>query len=363
LAHGLARQGDRAIGAIAGRSLQVWLERSLADKERLAAVETAGAHNEDTARTAVQDARTISRVVTALDPDGPIRYRTTAAMMSGIGPSLAQVMMTGADIKPIVEIILGRLPQFWLAVQVDQRVENVPASKRFDALRRLLEDTRAGFGVERLLYELNPTVRCLSPMVDEQYVVEIYELLPALERAVEAGNVKGLPIDRHIAAFLGHRFKGSEDGALLKLAQSDGASRVLVLLNILARLQGERGPESLPVLTALFSKQVVPAVEQYRNKTTRAEISAKLVRVARTGNLLELLNCVDNPAERTKDASMFSRARKQFSRARQYLIVLEKDEGNAQTDGAEAGASVAVGLSSVLACAVVIIALFVLGGF
>ncbi|HWK46063.1 MAG TPA: hypothetical protein VNT30_15180 [Stellaceae bacterium] len=363
LAHGLARQGDRAITAVTGRLLQVWLERSLADKERLAAVEVAGAHSEDSARNAVQDARTIARVVMALDPDGPIRYRGAATMVSGIGPSLAAVLMEGSDIKPFAEMLLGRLPQFWIAVQIDQRPENASLAKRFDGLRRLLEDTRPGFGIERLVYELNPTLRCLSPMVDSHHVVEMYELLPALERAVVAGEAKGLPVDRHIAAFLGHRFKGSEDAALIKLAQSDGAGRVLALLQILARLQGERGPESLPALAALFSKQVAPAVDQYRNRKTRAEISARLGRVSKNGNLVELLNSVDNQAERTNDATMFKRARIQFSRSRKYLAALDTDDSNVQSDGIEAGASVAVGLSSVLACATVIIALFVLGGF
>jgi CHASE3 domain sensor protein len=83
----------------------------------------------------------------------------------------------------------------------------------------------------------------------------------------------------------------------------------------------------------------------------------------RGGSLVEMVNLVDNGVERANDTGRFARARAQFQAARKYLVALDDEESTLETDAAEAGGALAVALSSVLACTIVVIAVAVLGGF
>src|SRR3546814_19623601 len=65
----------------------------------------------------------------------------------------------------------------------------------------LLNQTGPGFGLERVLYELNPSIHCRSPLIEHLYVTRIEELVPALERAAANRDRGGRPMDRHIASF------------------------------------------------------------------------------------------------------------------------------------------------------------------
>ena len=49
---------------------------------------------------------------------------------------------------------------------------------------------------------LNPFQYCRSPLVAAQKVMQVEDLLPALEK-VSGRSHNGPPLDRHIAAFIG----------------------------------------------------------------------------------------------------------------------------------------------------------------
>ena len=57
-----------------------------------------------------------------------------------------------------------------------------------------------GFGIERCLYMLNPVWPCQSPILAQEYVCHIRELLPALERVAQQGIPATEPVDSRAAA-------------------------------------------------------------------------------------------------------------------------------------------------------------------
>src|SRR5690606_10232023 len=119
-------------------------------------------------------------------------------------------------------------------------------------LRRVIHALKRpgpGFGPERALYELNPTLHCQSPMMGRRFVTDVDALLAALEET--AGTIDGdkMLLDRHVAAFIAARFNRDIDRHLLLLAdRGDRAGVASGTLAIFAAIQALHGPRSLPRL-------------------------------------------------------------------------------------------------------------------
>jgi len=105
LARGLADNWERAIEPITNGELDTWLRRSLGDENIIEAVNFAksaymGSGRED-------DDRLISRIIIALHPEGPIRYRGFNATVEGLASLLAAKIEDSDARRDFSEIVRG----------------------------------------------------------------------------------------------------------------------------------------------------------------------------------------------------------------------------------------------------------------
>jgi hypothetical protein len=344
----LARVGDQAAHLVQGPALQNWLQRSLDDKPAANAVARALADSDGpSSGGAAHDARLVARAAMALDPLAPIRYRGLAVAIDGYGSALAAALLGGTDIKFLVEILLARLPQFWCLAQGAVRPEHQGLSRNYDRLRRVIDDRRPGLGIERLLYELNPALHCLSPFVEERFVYALADMLPALELAAADGTIQTQPVDRHIAAFVAHSSKKFDDTVLTAIGHPDPAIRVAGMLHLLGQLQVQYGPEKLPALTQLFGRQAQVLIDRFHNRRTRERLNEELTAVLREGSLPRLLQFLDDAKERQADASLFNRAQSHYRIATQAIERCEVERERIPDEAAGTASIMAAGVSMV----------------
>src|SRR5262249_48389453 len=128
----------------------------------------------------------------------------------GISNMLAQTVANGGNVGILVEIISSQLISFWIEMHKHTKAELLPVLQQFERLTSVIEKTGFGSGIERALYELSPSLPCLSPILRSQYVTTPRAMMPALERVAASGNRAREPMDRHIAAFLVVRDRRSE---------------------------------------------------------------------------------------------------------------------------------------------------------
>ncbi|MDB5361376.1 MAG: hypothetical protein JWO51_2673 [Rhodospirillales bacterium] len=348
-ARALVRMGEQSIHILRGHTLEVWLQRTLGHKLSSDNFAIAVADVDDTNGAAgVHDARLLARVAMALDPTAPIRYRGLAVQPEGLGCALAVVMAQRGDLRPLAEILLGRLPQFWFRSQPLQKIDHPVLLIEFDRLRRLLEDHRPGLGIERLVYDANPLLHCLSPLIERDYVDQLNDLLPALERAVAGGMVDSMVVDRHIAAFAANRSKTLDDQVLSALGEADPATRLLGQIYLLALIQAQCGPATLPALAQLLGKQAKPVIERYRSRQTRARLEGQLAAVIAEGSLTRLVHLLDDLSERQADAQRYAQAGHQYSRAEAGLEKIEFERGQIGEGSKDMGALIAAAVSTVV---------------
>jgi hypothetical protein len=347
LAHAFARDPTAAARMIKSPDFDIWLQRSLSDPERNANV--ASAMTEVTDANGAGDGRLVARVCVALDPPAPLRLNDFAAAPDGVGSLLAAALIGKAPLQPLGQALAARLPQFWFAAQTSLRPEQAIVLKSFERVRFFLEDRRPGFGLERVLYELNPRLHCLSPLVERDYVVDPGDLLRVLENAVANRRIEGDAVDRHIAAFIAVHFRLAGNDWHDALASSEPIKRALGMLQMLSRLQNLRGPAAVPALSERLAAMLPPLIDRLHNRQARARLKAALQKVAAKGDLGALLNLVDNGTDQRGDAQGFQAAQQEYAAIEHALGVLKHDAPARPAHAATVGGRVSVTLANTLA--------------
>ena len=350
LAHAFTRKPAAAAQTLKAPEFEAWLQRSLADPDRSKLVASALSESHDAGATGHEE-RLASRVAIALDPAAPIRYKGLAAGIDGFGPALAGAFRGHGSVAAIAEAIVGRLPVFWFSAQVGLRPEQVPILKTFERMRFHLEDRRPGFGPERVVYEINPSLHCLSPLIEAQYVLDPADLLRAIEATLEQRPAEELQIDRHLAGFVGARFKLAAVEWFDEIGSADPGARALGVLKLLAKLQSSSGPRTVRQIAVRLARQLPPTLERFRNRARRRQLLEELPRLAEKGSLVDLLAFADGPAERQRDSTGFGVAAREYAQIERELYHLRVDGPKRPERAQMLGAQMASGASMFLAWA------------
>ncbi|MBL8671984.1 MAG: hypothetical protein JNK11_15095 [Alphaproteobacteria bacterium] len=327
LSNGLAHSWTAATRVVANDPVDVWLRRGLEDDTRadayLSAIRTAAAFG---GRQGIED-RMVSRALMVLDPDSPVRYRAMAARIDAFPWLLMTRMMQGQDTKDINEAVQAKLPTFWIDNQANQRPEYGVLKRNFETMSFMLGRLTAGYGIERCLYDNCPTVPCLSPMIDKQYVLSVNHLLKALDGcAVERGG-KGEPMDRHIAAFIASRLKHPTDTLLQGLANDrDQGARRMATIRLLAEVQQYTNEETPPALAQWVVRLVGPIIDSYQNRPFRDRLAREVKKLSEKGSLMDLAFALENTTRREKDNEGFRAAVNEYSEAEYEIQRIEAGE-------------------------------------
>src|SRR5579859_152698 len=356
------QQPEVAGRILRGPNFETWVTRTLGDKHVVEAVNTAFSTRSESAAGAVgQNAQLVSRVLMALDPAAPIRFRDAATAIDGIGALLAVTMLNGGDLMLPVEILSARLPQFWCLRQSSAKGDNQATIRFFDKMLRYLDDKRPGYGLERVAYEMMPGLHCLSPFIEARYVDQMKDMLAAIEFSVQARTIDVSPVDRHIAAFIAINESQVDDGLLYTLIHADPATRMLGSLQLLAYLQETYGPPMVPALIQLFGQQAKPVIERFKSRYTRARMQNGLAAILKESSLRKLADYLDSADEQRRDALRFQRARIEYQQTVKQLEKAERQTEDLTSTARIAGHSVSVKIAGLISSAIVAVTLFAMG--
>ncbi len=355
LAHAFGRDWRAAAGIVLDESFLKWAKRGLGDADLAGEL---GNTIADARRAAgpqgSAEARLVTRVCGVLDPTGPIRYKGVVAAPDGLGPLLAEAVRAGDRDggQRICELIAKGLPvERMIAAEGGENAEVAVKVRPFRQIQQLLRHTGPGYGRERCLYELNPHMPCQAKAVEKAHVVTAAELLPALDRAVQKNG--GLPtlFDRHLAAFVASRVKRSFDRDLAALEQlrGDSADAKLAMIRILAWLQQEYGPASLPHLGAWLGKELEDVVGRFASRSVRELARQRLDAVIESGNLTAILTALSDRALVERDKTGRRLAVAQYFEAQREILQIESARGlaTAQLSGWRAAAAAAWAVAGV----------------
>ncbi|MCL2469918.1 MAG: serine/threonine protein kinase [Alphaproteobacteria bacterium] len=359
LAMAMAAQIEQAAAVIEDGSLITWLSRALGDEDRRKSLQNLLNTMREKGKGAHYADELVARSCILLDPTSPIRYRGVTVMPAGIASALIEAVTSdNANMKQILsEIIAAQLVTLWVNAQRDPPIDYVPMGQQFERLRSFIERTAFGGGPERILYELNPSLPCLSPILRAEYVVSPRYMLEALERVAAKGSTNSEPMDRHIAAFLVMREKRSES---LFAAMGPGEvplRRGLAILSLFGEMQYRYGPDSLPRLCGWLFPLVEACIKRFLSKPMQEKVRAQVQKDVEKGSLSAMLQHLDDPARIAKDTSDFMQAQQMYRDIKMEEATLEAGLRDRDKLAQEVGRPVAATLASLIALVLIAVTL------
>jgi len=329
LAHSFSQHVKDAAKAIKNEELGIWLRRSLNDGDLADAIgaigESAAIHETDFKGT---DDYVVTKASIFLDPEGPIRYKGFSFLPEGFGPALAIELLRRNSMQTAAEVLNLNIHEIWYNVPCDKYRDELSADYQtvFARLKSILQFEGPGFGIERCLYDLNGSLACLSPLISEQCVVNIEDVLPVLDAIADRTDKKLRPLDRHITAFIAARFNERIEPHLRALAEPKDSSFMIGMLSLLAYLQWKLKGEPVYALTSWIGSLLGPAINTYFSRSTRHEIEQEMPRVVRQGSLPELFDLIDNAEKRRQDMFKYDEARFEYATAEDEIQEIETGE-------------------------------------
>ena len=308
VADGFARHWEEAKTVVESGALGNWLRRSLSDEDRTEAVTYAAAVSE--AADAADADGLLARICVALDPSGPIRVDGFRAMLDGIGPLLTAKYAEEPARQQFELMVRAGVLAFWMEQNANPKPEQLRHIAACDKVRGLIDNRNLGHGVERALYELDPTSPCRSPLFEDDFVVRFDRLLAALERlAATNPAVLGDLIDVHVAAFVASRLKAAVTPELRQLQRAETPfEKALAAVQIIAIIQEHSNGTPAPALCAVAAQKLEPGVDRYHNRSRRAEVLESMRAIATSGSLRALVDTIDDYDDLMNDESNYRQA-------------------------------------------------------
>ena len=330
-----------------------WLRSSLGHNELADAIEKLVGRADQMARTPrTIDEELVIRICCLLDPIGPITYRGMSIMSDGFIGALSQAALAddGDTLKTITGMIDLSLPLVALRSPAAPEGQ-AEAEVWHNSLPAIICSKLGDAGVERALYELNPKLPCLSPLVRDQLPIGPARYLKALDRRARTGEgFSPRPIDRHGDAYIVARLpadlqkKARALGYRLRDRAGDMASDLATLSFVQEHFDG--GPMSH--LARWLSARMASAFDRVRSKERRARLVAGLKTTAQAGDLGRVLDALLDSKEFRADDDEYRQAQKRYHALGQELDALRRDTRRRAFAATLIGRRVAAGIGGLL---------------
>lgn len=315
LAHAMSRHWNEAIVLVAGPDFDNWFKRGFGDEKApdkmLSIVGLANAYGP---QSGVRD-RTVARYIILMGGSLPLAFKDIRANLVGLGSMLSHYFERSEKVQQIAEMLHARLPHAWLEEQPNLRPDQMKLRRALEMIDKVIDRPGPGYGIERVLYELDKGTPCKSALIADYYVVNLADLLPAIDAAIPGAPHGTLPMDRHIAAFIAANMKRSMDGEMLELAnRADEIAYRTAILRLMAIVQRVHQNYDLPRLSQVIVEILEPVIAAFHNTAMRDHIRAEIEKHAAGCRFDEMLLLLDGDGSlRRADNDGFARAMQEYA--------------------------------------------------
>jgi hypothetical protein len=330
LALAMTNKPAQAFSLLENGKLESWVRNSLNEPEAAKVIaEIGGKGNRGGGRKG--DAQSIAKINAVLDNDGAFWYREISFSRGGVNTLLAHAFSAGGTVKnALAELLENGV----LLDAVYQDLKGDGKSKKnkpwmgvgfaTDCFEFMEKRDRLGFGLERCLYELNPRLSCMSPVLEEAHVKDVEHLTNLLEIRAQKTDGKLNPFDRHVAAFVAAHVKSLTKmfGKLNNLAP-DSVDYTLHLMSMVGRLQVVASPSPKPGLCRWVGTQLKPLIKGIHSDFRREFLLNKLEKTIESGNIDRVLKELDLKNNLNRDNKEYDQAVKVFASIRDNINSLE----------------------------------------
>lgn len=257
----------------------------------------------------------VARFSMFLHPTGPIRYKGMTINLDGLADMIAILMYRDEreKLRHISEILNKKFMNDQYKLTQDQNMEGARFLKDYGGYETYIRSTDPGKGIERVFYDMNPGMPCLSTKFDRLWTLSVKQLVININRLAKSGSIKNILLDRHIAAFiLSHDPQLEREYNKLIAAKNDPTKFSTLSADFFALLQRQFKIEALPALSNKLVDSMVNAIKGLKNKKTQETVANLFEKIRSTGDIEKLMKTVNLSQIIVDDARKFSAARSQI---------------------------------------------------
>jgi hypothetical protein len=359
LATQLRKDPSAALELVESGELYLWLNRALQSKEYEERFETAVEQAKKSSSGANYAERMVSYITMALAPNFPVYYRNQNFFPDSIGHLMVDAVSKGSDVNVFVEIFQGDIIPFWATFRYQTGLLIGDEPGKFETCRMYLLQKSPGFGIERCVYHMAPSAKCLSEKLKFFYTRSSEDIVLALEAIGGQKDKSSWFFDRHIIAYLFSHDKSVIESSSADLISEEKHRQINAALKIFSKVQEREKIQSLPNLSAWVGGYLEILITRYHDRERRKNIKIEADKVKAKGNLVLLAEIFNNLREIQDDTKMFSQAMMHYQNLQKEYHRLNLELETNKGFGKGTGHQIATMVSGGIAGLVILIYLFV----
>ncbi len=318
----MTKKPAQAYILLEGGKVESWVRNSLNDKDASARIaDTISGRMRISGGARRRELQCVSRVSAILDNTGAFWYREVTFSRGGLGGLIAHAFRSDGPVKTaIAEMLESGVLLDAIYVDLDRseagrRKDNswVTLGRITDCYEFMEKRDLLGFGLERCLYELNPSISCMSSTLQGAYAKDVEKLMDILEERAFKLDGKINPLDRHTAAFIATRTKTlTKNFQKLSSLAPDSVAYTIMLIEMMGRLQNAKSPSPKPGLCMWVQVVLKPVIKKIHSSIRREFVLKKLENAMESGNIDRILKEIDLENNLRRDSSEYEQAIKEF---------------------------------------------------
>lgn len=302
----------------------------------------------------------ITKLLSYLDKNGSIRYESLAITPYSI-PELVQYLYVAKKKHLLEQVIKIMKEEIWKLYNEEFSagyLDDITAGK-FQYFASQTSMHHSSFKtVERLIYLLNPSSVCLSPILKNRYVTNISELLIALDE-YSLKLQSNFNADKHILAFLAVKLDLKNPITVSVLQDFPGfadhfSMQSLAVVNSLQTVEpGILAPNLCRVIAADLVELFEDTLHNVQFKKT---VTSKILEAAKTGKAHDIIAVLSDSQGFVNDYQGYHDALQKTEMLKRSIVGLRDDTGVINNNAVIIGQKTTV-LFSYILCFIVTIAL------
>lgn len=327
LAHAMFQNWNEAKALLFDSRLPRWLETSIHRKDQADIVARIASNTlGDTARAKRQNNELLARIIMVLDPKGPVRFKELSFAIDGAPLLLTRLYLSQQQdaLHSMLHAMEADLTGQWIEYQKGEG-DYTFLGVRLQKIRSFLRMRSPGFGVERCIYDNNPALPCLSPLLRKMGICDLPSLLLALDSvstSVKAATTDFM--DAHIAAFIASKL---DLGKEIKIHELEGVPEIsshpmLIGLKLFTRAQTAAHMPIVRGFTHWIALRFFPMLELIHRRVIRHRLQRQMKDAASSGKIASIASIILSPDAFLQDYHLFNKALTTYAARKQLIAKL-----------------------------------------
>ncbi|NDB82822.1 MAG: hypothetical protein EB127_08785 [Alphaproteobacteria bacterium] len=316
LAYGLFSEWDQGLNFLSEERVIKWIQRSAGKSKAIDALEELAGQGSKTIGSIVDRNDRLAKAIIALDPQGPIRLGDFSAHPQSFRDKIfeAEVNNNKNDTSIILNICLKNT---WVGqlIYTSKEYVDTETTQALRSVELFYNPSLKTSGMERLLYHLNPTIPCLSPLVYNNYIISLRDLLIEIDKILGVSQDDSI-FDSHILSFIAAKINLKKDmySNTIKEIPSNADGMWMYYISMFAIAKKQAPDLELRNIALFFGRKISLFIEkELHNVEIKNNLLAQIREIADDGKLGEMITLTSNAKIYIKDQSGYLNALKEVA--------------------------------------------------